>query len=342
MLNWLIFCSFVFSFAMTLLGVGVDLAYQLQMRPEIEKIQTKHLESLTDYLKSEKHWQSHPLFRTKRENKRNLSELLQTISQGDLQNTLVPLKTKKEILSLGGNWLEQKHKIKYEPTIDAFFSEVQSFDHWHTTDEVTTEVTTGLVVASQIFLAYTFYRNPESLRQALEKTRHLSSLLLQAEPMNLKRTGLSLLEKEQVFMNFLNSRFLKTKILWSTIEPSELRAYRQHLARTSEYLSPLTSPEVLSKVFQDQLPIGFCGIFKIKQPQLQWAHFYLGGQFPLEPDFSETISHVQRISRRAKSECRTWSEISLPPLSWARFAPYYRRLYGVKLLIASEKRGYAL
>ena len=112
MVNWLIFCSFVFSMALTLLGVLVDMSYHFTYQPQIENWQQDQQHSLRPFLELNKKYQTHAIFRPRSSFSANLSDLLMEVQKGDLQQPLVDSEMKKEILSLGNNWLDQKHKIK--------------------------------------------------------------------------------------------------------------------------------------------------------------------------------------------------------------------------------------
>ena len=343
MVNWLIFCSFVFSLAMTLLGLMVDFSYHLSYQPRIEEWQNQQKDQLSSYLAKEKSYQKHPLFRPRPHQKKDFSQLLSDLRKGDKQQELVPAKTKKDILSLGDQWIEQKHKIKHLPTVLQLFQNIEEYDYWSPEQEDSSDNTINLIVASQIFLASTFYNEPELIREALKKTRHLSQILLQTQGLNFKRAGLSLLEKEHSLMEFLNSRFLKSRTLWTPVPLSDLRDYRKHLEQTTGYLSLLTKASILEKIFlNSETPIGFCSAYIEKQELIEWGEPYLEKQFLFEPDFSDKIKTLSRIKQKAQTHCQLVKSKSRQPKQWIQHIPYYRRIFAIKMLLKAEHSGYIL
>ncbi len=339
MINWLVFSTFVLSMAMTILGLLVDLTYQVRVAPQIESLHQQQRKILPDYLADSKKYHQHAVFRPKLSSRQDFSQLLEKIQRGDLQKPLIDEKVKKSIYSMGPNWLDQKHKIpKLEP-VELLFSEIEDYDHWTLPFDPDNNVASDLIVADQIFLAWTFHFQPIALRQALEKSRHLSRILLSTQDLNFQRAGLSLLEKENELLAFLKSRYRNYQILWTPVSQQELKAFRYHLRQTARFLSPLTEPKLFQKVFfSKRVPIAFCSIAKEKMQMLLWSQKFLQPRFPLEPNFSETIENIVKLEDKVKTECQNWKSPPSPQVTWFQHIPYYRRIYGTKMMFHAEKK----
>ena len=128
MLNWLIFSSFVFSMVMTCLGLMLDMSFQLKYKPAIEKYQQNQQRNLADYLKAEASYREHEIFGKKQAHRDDFLTRLTELSQGDLQKPLLPAATKKDFLSLGKKWLDQKHRVPKLESVESLFSEIEKYD----------------------------------------------------------------------------------------------------------------------------------------------------------------------------------------------------------------------
>ncbi len=339
MINWLVFSTFVLSMAMTILGLLVDLTYQVRVAPQIESLHKQQRNNLPGYLEDSKKFHQHTVFRPKVPARQDFAKLLTKIQRGDLQKPLIDEKVKKTIFSMGPKWLDQKHKIPQLETVELLFSEIEDYDHWSLPFDPDNNVASDLIVADQIFLAWTFHFKPVALRQALEKSRQLSQILLSTQDLNFKRAGMSLLEKENELLGFLKARYRNYQILWTPVSQQELKAFRYHLRQTARYLSPLAEPQLFTKVFlSESVPIGFCSIAKEKMQMLLWSQKFLEPRFPLEPDFSQTIKNIVGLQEQVKHRCQNWESPPTPEVTWFQHIPYYRRIYGTKMMFHAEKK----
>ena len=326
---------------MTLMGVLVDLTYQLKVMPKIENLHQQHQSQLGEYLKNKEKYQKSDLFNPKDLNGENFALLLQrAVSKNDGESLVQP-ELKKEIFSLSEKWLAQKHKVQLPDNIKTLFRKILDYDQWQPVTELNTELATDLIVSCQLFLAYTYYFQPTASQEALRRVRHLSRILLQMEDLNFKRAGLSLLEKEREFISYINSRHTKFNLMWTPISNKELQTYRKFLNQTSQYLSYLGSPKLLDSVFlSEQPPIGFCSIIKSKTQLLNWSKKFLDSNFPFEPDFSETVSRIMKIKELSNSQCDLKQEqVIAEHGDIVSLIPYYRRLYAINMLLEADKMG---
>ena len=62
MVNWVLFCSFIISLTLTLLGVLVDLTYSLQYQPKIEKLHSDQGSEMEILLQEQNFFHDHPVF----------------------------------------------------------------------------------------------------------------------------------------------------------------------------------------------------------------------------------------------------------------------------------------
>lgn len=340
MINWLIFCTFVLSFSMTLLGIAVDLSYQVQMAPKVLGFQDQQINELTHYMEAKDHFSSHPVFTPPSEKGQNFAELYRNIIEEAPEHKLVSRQQKETVLAFSQSWLDKKHKINFTDQIDLLFKEIEKYSYWQPTETVDNSVASDLIVAGQIFLAHTFHYQPQALREALGKVRYFARVLLTTEDLSFKRAGLSLLEKENQFLDLLREQWYKAQLIWTPVPLDEINKYRKFLSATSMKLSYLTPPEVLKTVFQrGQEPPGFCAVLREKKTFLEWSRVFLSARFPFEPDFNSNISALDQIQSHGREVCHF--EVSPKPkhnsVPLAAYIPYYRRLYGIRVLLNNQK-----
>jgi hypothetical protein len=344
MINWLLFSSFVFSMAMTVVGLMLDLTYELRYSPALSRYQEQQKARWPRFIEAEKTLLNHPVFAPRSRQKKDLSLKVSELTQGDRQTPLLDNETRKIILAMGTEWLKEKHKVEKLSPVESLFADIDEYDHWLISRPPSTTLATDLIVMTQVFLAYTYHYEPEAIREALQKTRHLSQILLSTEVMNLKRAGLSILEKEREFMSVLETRVLHARILWNPVSSRELKTYREHLLNISYFLSPLSSKEVLKKLFIDTpLPLGFCSVYFSKKSLLKWADLYMGSDFPLEPSFTETLSLLSQIKNKAGQSCLAGpdNKVALKK-SWRAHLPFYRKIYALRTLLKAETTNHPL
>lgn len=340
MINWLFFCSFIFSMVMTFLGVLLDMSYELEYKPAIEQFQSQQTDLLNDYFSDEVYFKKHPLFGRSSTEKKDFTH---KIHQQDATPYLIDPKIKKDILSLGSQWLNQKHRIPRSQEVDRFFIDIQDYDHFNITHPIPSGFETDLLALGQIFLAETFFYKPQAIREALEKLRHLSQVLLSAQNMNVKKIGLSLLEKEKEFSDFIASRLNQGRFLWTPIPTDEIKHFRLHLGKTLRLLSPLSTEGTIDKVFMTPtLPLGFCAAFKEKEKLILWSEAFLGPQFILEANFSTSAINIAKLKKKAAEHCLPTPNLKTPQYHWAQSLPFYRRIFGLKMILNAEHRSHPL
>ena len=340
MVNWLIFCSFVLSFSMTILGLLVDLTYQTQIAPKVQSFQQEQIQRLPEYIEDKRFFSKHKVFSPPSRNGKNFADLYGKIIAESPSQRLVDFEQKKTVLALSDSWLDKKHKITFTDEIDQLYNEVEEYSYFKIPEDLDNTVASDLIVSGQVFLAHTFHYQPEALREALSKVRHFARVLLTSEDLNFKRAGLSLLEKELQFMELLKEEWYKAQLIWTPVPPNEIRGFRKFLAHSSQSLSFLTPPEVLTKAFLgENPPPGFCAVMKEKRFFLRWSRVFLNSRFPFEPDFAPNIKAIGEIQKMGLDRCHSINSNDKMPKGapLAAYVPYYRRLYGIKILLKAHK-----
>jgi len=339
MLNWMFFCSFVVSFALTIVGLLMDVTYQIQLAPRVEKFQSYQLKRLPDYLRLKKRLETHPIFNPQLGRGENFQNLWKDLTNRHENKKLLSLKEKKVIMAMGEDWLDQKHKIKLPPVAVDLFANIYDYSHWESSIPMDAWDASDLIVSGQLYLAHTLHFEPLNIRESLKRVRHLALILLSMEDMNFKRAGLSLLEKEQTFTRVLDKKILDSELLWAPVSLAELRDFRHYMKQTSGMLSYLSSPQVLNNVYlKGSPPTGFCSVMREKNRILSWSRSFLNSNFPFEPSFQERLDLIDQIRQRGQEAC-----LPLPKLKpeskgqWVTHIPYYRRLYAIKMLLDANK-----
>ncbi len=332
MLNWLFFTTFIMSFMFTLIGLLVDVTLQTQYIPQLESLQKKQQQSLKTYFELNKQFADSPLFNQSRETQLYPLKISKYIS--DAQTRLVDIATRYAVLTLGPHWMEKRHKLAENPNVEKFFKDITQYDCWPLTEKELTELDLSpseLIVAAQLHLAQAYYANTTPLPQALKNVRHLARLLIATSFMNWKRAGLSILEKEKDFIQFIRARKNTKGGDWDLVPQKILQNYIKLLAMTETYLSALNTPQTLKQVFFNKdLPIGFCAVFHKKKGAIQWEFAFLAPKAPFEWSFQESIDLIKDIERVALAKCPQLSALtSSVPLPWAHKIPYFRRLFAL-------------
>jgi hypothetical protein len=330
---------------MTLLGVILDLTFQLHYSPMIESRQQKLTESTDSYLKDKVFFESHPLFSRNQGTGTDFADYLRSRVSSDKKHILVNHDLQKTTLSLGKKWLEKRHLIKPSSMIEEIFNRVQTFSRWSVRKTLTLNPQMDpaeFIVASQVYIANSYYTNPNLLVDTLAKVRHMASLLLSSENLNFKLAGLSLLEKEKELLDFMVYKKMPLNGSWEIIPKSQLNRYRKFLYKTYDYLSFLTNPRTLSQLFiKNSLPPGFCSIYHERWPFNQWIRSFLEPQFPFEPSFTDHFQVFAKIKKKAIKNCHSVKELLTTNTSIGMKAriPYYRRIFALKILLDSTTLG---
>jgi hypothetical protein len=340
MVKWLIFCSFIISLALTIIGLIVDINYQVRFVPQIEKVQKLQSDHIENYLNDKTYFSQHLFFNFKVLQKNDFSTFFKNKLIHDDQS-IIPFETKKTVLSLGPQWLDKRHLIKPNEKLDQLFSQVHNFDYWtlKPSDLINKNISaTDFIVISQIYLANSIHLSPHDILLSLEQTRHLSRLLLSTQILNFKLAGLSILEKENNLIQYMNSRKFRGYESWNLIPPVEIKKYREFLGLSDFYLSFLTHKSILEKVFlNDSLPIGSCALLQNKNQFLSENEAYLKPHFIFEPSFDDSIKTIKKIKDRIQATCKMKLEPIALKEDMTRHIPYLRRIVGVRHLLQESK-----
>ena len=344
MTKWLIFCSFIICLSMTLLGLFMDLTYQLHYVPQIEDWQKQLQQSSDLYQKEKTYFDTHVFFSKPNSEGKDFASYLRSKTSTEKNFVLISYDLQKSTLSLGRKWLEKRHLIKPSPLVEEIFNRIGQFSTWsvHKTLALNPKMEpTEFIVAGQIYIANSLYTKPTELIESLNRVRHLAFLLLGSEELNFKLAGLSLLDKEKDLINFINQRKLPLHGQWELISSFELTRYRKFLYQTYKYINYLTPPKLLSQLFvKDSLPIGFCSIYKERKPFMEWIKHFLFSSFPFEPNFDARLKVFRKISKKALRHCDSLKETSIESkIPWKAKLPYYRRLFALKLLLTNKSLG---
>lgn len=343
MARWLIFCSFIFCLSMTLLGLILDLTYQLHYKPLVSDWQSK-ISQISDGFQIEKdHFDKHPFFSKQPKEGTDFADYLRERITEEKAYVLVNRETQKSVLSLGVRWLEKRHLIKPSELIEEVFQKVQAYSKWsvYKTLRLNSKLeSTEFIVSGQILAANAVHSSPENLIDTLVKIRHMAFLLLASENFNFKLAGLSLLEKEAHILDYIKDRRLKMNGEWHLIPAQELKRYRKFLKLTYNLYGYLTPTNILKKHFLDtSLPIGFCSIYFEKQHFIDWMEPFLNSQFPFEPSYTESLSVLEKIQHRAQESCYSESDNKNSEVPFITKIPYYRRIIGLQYLLNTRNLG---
>lgn len=343
MLRWLLFCFLVASISMTLLGLFVDLTYQLKYAPKIAQMREEQQAKLEHYLQEKAFLASHPVFSPPSRESGNFDEYVALVVSKNKGGAFVNSQDRKKVLSAGKKWLHKRHLTPTNERLGDLFEQLDQYHFWKLTEPIANESLIApieLVVAGQVFLANQFHTTPRDVSLSLAQTRKLSTLLLSTDRLNFKLAGLSLLEKEHHVINELNNGKKAEFVSWELIPLSELKRFRVFLEQTGFYLNFITPPEILNTVFLEKsLPPGFCAVFHKKQILLDDAEVYLKNNFPLEPSFAPNIASIDEIEDQAEKHCLGIVKKEREPQPIASRLPYIRRIRGIDFLLNS---GYIL
>lgn len=340
MINWLIFCSFIASLTLTLLGLIVDISYQVQYVPQLETLQKKQLEQMPSYREDHEFFLKHPVFAIHKPKKTDFNTFFTQIMTQSRGSLVAPSK-KTKILALGSEWVEKRNLIEPNPISDQLFAQVHNYDHWNL-DPREVEVwglsATDLIVSGQIYLSNALHFSGEDILLSLEQSRHLSRILLSTEILNFKLAGLSLLEKEQQILDFMNRRQLATRPSWQAVPLHEIKRYRKHLTATASYLTPLTPSKILQEIFLGkEPPVGLCAVYMNKKELLTFSRGFLEPWFPMEPNFSDRLATISTIRERVEEECNPSPPDVKVEFPIIRNLPFYRRMFAMNILLKKSE-----
>lgn len=326
---------------MTLLGLIVDISYQVKYTPQLERIQQRQKNQLATYLVEKRYFSEHPLFKQQTNPVRDFSSLFSQALNKEAKQELVSFQLKKEVLSSGDKWLEKRNLKSSSAKIDKIFSQVHNFDHWILTKKTLKETTvtaTDFIVMTQIYLSNALYHSPDDIIISLEQTRNLSKVLLSTQILNFKLAGLSLLEKEKDLINFMIRRKISGAENWTTISQQEIKRFRNFLDSTNSFLNLITPETVLNDVFlKDDLPVGSCALYNQKKDFLAHIQVFLTPLFPFEPSFQDNIRVFDKIKATSLTSCQATPLRPLPKASYIQHIPYYRRIFAVKALLEKSE-----
>lgn len=333
MINWLVFSTFVASFTLTLMGLFVDLTYQMRYQPQLTSLHEQLIAELPHYLQSKDDFSKHPIFSPETHKTKDLTQFFQKNTPG-----LIDKKTKQAVLSKGKNWLDKVAVLPLPDNLLLFFKSLKEYDHIGVSLAQSIHAS-DFIVISQIYLSNAFHFAPIPLEQALNQVRQLSIMLLKSSHLAYKRAGLSLLSKERDLFEFIQSRRHVRQLRWTLIPEKQIKSFNDFLNNTAVFLSYLTPPQALEKIFLDnKLPSGFCAVFYEQKDILNWSQPFLMNHFPFEPNFQMTLSRIDKIAQKAKQYCPPQNPKLNVTASWVSHLPYYRRLLAVKILLNKSKQ----
>jgi len=320
----------------TLLGLLVDVTFQTQYLPQLEALQQRQKERLKTYFELNKQFADQPLFNPSLEaavSPLNISKYIP-----DAQTRLVDVATKYAVLTLGPHWIEKRHKLAENLKVENFLREITQYDSWPLREDELSALALSpseFIVSAQLHLARAYYANTTDLITALRNVRHLAKLLISTSYLNFQRAGLSILEKERDFIQFISARKNPKIENWTLVPQENLRNYIKLIGMTETYLSALNTPLTLKQVFlNNELPIGFCPVFHKRHGALQWEFAFLAPQAPFEWSFHESITLLKEIKKVALSNCPYLSNpMASVALPWVHRVPYYRRLFALHATI---------
>lgn len=340
MVNWIVFCAFIASLGMTLMGLVVDLTYQLQYKPKLSRFQDIQSNKLESYLAEKSFFDKHPVFHQNPKNQRDFNNIFLPLMER--YSSLVDIEAKKKALAYGDKWLEKRHLVDPNEQLDHIFSQVHNFQHWNLTADIVEKYQlspSDFMVINQIYLSNAFYYSPKEVLVSLEQSRNLAKVLLSTEILNFKLAGLSLIEKEHQFINWLIQRKVTGFESWKLVPPETITRFRRFLNQTSEFLNYLTPKDVLDKAFLTaSLPTGVCAILNDKQVVLQWAEPFLNQNFPFEPSFQSSLKVIDQVVDKTRQHCHTKIGNASTKTPFVVNMPYYRRLYALRVLLGMDSK----
>ncbi|MCB0377712.1 MAG: hypothetical protein KDD33_04405 [Bdellovibrionales bacterium] len=336
--RWLLFLTFVACLSLTLLGLVLDIGFQVYYQPLISQWQKTRDQQLSQYRKEKAHFEQHSFFSsTEMESGEDFADfLLSRLNKEDPQ-ALINKRLQSQVLSSGNEWTAKLNWIEPKEAILEIFNGIKLYKRWslHRTLQSFPNLSAiELVVAGKIYLNHTIHKDYDNIKAALENVRHMARLLTQSENLNFQLAGLSLLEKERDVLDFIAARKLALTSEWQTFEQKELDRYRDFLFSTYEYFDLMNKPQQMNAIFvEDSLPTGFCSIYHKKRPLIANTVPLLTNSFPFEPTFQSHLDVLEKIDWKARENCQSYVERARKTLGLWAHLPYLRRIVAFKQII---------
>jgi len=343
MSRWIVFSIFIFCVTFTLVGVVLDVIFQVYYQPAMDSWQKVQGQKLAHYIQEKDYFSDHALFSHKSDAALDFANFLSSRITTDKNFIFISPDQQKVTLSLGDKWVQQRNVKKLSKPLKVTFTRIKEFGIWSVNDTIKLNpniTPVEFIVASQIYLTHILHKQSPLTELALEQVRHLALLLINSQNFNYKLAGLSIMEKEKTFLDFIERNHPRLKIKWQTISQEDQDRFRKFLYTTYEYLDFLTKKKILDKVFiTGKLPTGFCAVFGKKWPIIHESRPYLASKFPFEPDFSINDKTLGSIYNKAQQVCQKNHQKFNDKQPFRSIVPYYRRIHGIKYLLSNKSLG---
>ncbi len=359
-------CCFVFLGS--ILIAGFEILNRTDVAPSVARLQQMQREFLEDFLKDQSDLTTVPLF---------TQQSLRTKDAGPYLNIRFPwnpgfngddevpvtgepvevkYRFKDALMRYGKDWVGHNSWFNHETFDFSIFAKLRDFDHWDV--EVNSPIekvgatepylngieipipdVTNLVVLSQLYLMKAV-DNKETL-QALKDVRHVATLFLSTENLNLEMTGLRLLDFERVAFAYYVKHKLMKETEWQPLTAAILSQATRAWPATAGYARILTQDSTFKKVFGEIKPTGLCAALNSTVPHDWLLKPMLQPRIWPEPSFVKAYERHEELVKTSKSQCRLkyvtrlmkagTSYDRLPvPFPFGHL-PFSRRTYGVKL-----------
>lgn len=360
------FCCFVFLTSILISGFAI--LSRIDVAPAVKQLQNIQREYLADFLQDQTDLSTIALF---------TQQSTRTLNAGTFLNDKFPWNpgfNGQDEVAASGTVIEVKHRYKdalmrygkdwvghnswfNTETFDfSIFEQLRKFDHWDIETnspiekvgatepylngiEIPIPDVTNLVVLSQLYLMKAV--DVKNIQQALKDVRHLATLLLSTENLNLEMTGLRLLEFERVAHGYYVKHNLMNDKDWEPLSASIISKATRAWPATAGYARILTQDSTFKKVFNEIKPIGLCAALNSSVPHDLLLKPMLSPRIWPEVSFAKEYQRHEELVNNAKSHCRlkyvtrlmkagtAYDRLPVPfPFG---HLPFSRRTYGVKL-----------
>jgi hypothetical protein len=355
-------------FLSSILIAGFEILNRTDVVPAVVRVQAIQREYLEDFLKDQSDLTTIPLFTQQTSRIKDAGPFLNPKfpwNPGFNGADEVPVagesievkhRFKDALMRYGKDWVSHNSWFNAETFDFKIFEQLRSFDHWDlevnspiekvgTTEpylngiEIPIPDVTNLVVLSQLYLMKAV--DTKQTLQTLKDVRHLATLLLSTENLNLEMTGLRLLDFERVAHGY----YLKNKLIketeWQSLSATILSQATRAWPATAGYARLLTQDSTFKKVFHEIKPTGLCAALNSSVPHDWLLKPMLNPRVWPEPSFAKEYQRHEELIASAKSQCRLKyiSRLMKAGSSYDRlpvpfpfgYLPFSRRTYGVKL-----------
>ena len=360
------FCCFIFL--TSILISGFEILNRTDVAPSVAKLQQMQREFLEDFLKDQSDLTTVPLFTQTSPRLKDAGTYLNVRfpwnpgfgGDDEVPVTGEPVQVKERfkdaLMRYGKDWVNHNSWFNHETFDFSIFAQLRDFDHWDleanspiervgTSEpylngiEIPIPDVTNLVVLSQLYLMKAI--DTKDVVQTLKDVRHVATLFLSTENLNLEMTGLRLLDFERVaFAYYLKHNLIK-ETDWTPLSATILSQATRAWPATAGYARILTQDSTFKKVFGEIKPIGLCAALNSTVPHDWLIKPMLMPRIWPEPSFASQYARHESLIETSKSQCRlkyvtrlmkadtAYDRLPVPfPFG---HLPFSRRTYGVKL-----------